>query len=353
MNFMENYIEESKISEWKELIINNPARLQQEKEVIQKYGSLFNPANLNSLTKDDFKSFLLMKNNRHWEGIHRQSNMLTDDMDRLRQALAILLDESQDLKERLDQLFPASKDSYIKGLGRAIATPVLMVVYPKKYGVWNSKSEAGLERLGLLPKFKSKDSFADKYLQVNEIFNELAEKYNITLWQLDEIIGCIALGNTPITMVENGDDLPITKDEESRIETYEEFGLESHLEDFLVENWDKLDLSKKYQILEKDGDIIGQQYVTQMGRIDILAKSKDGKEWLVIELKKGRISDQVVGQTLRYIGWISEHEAKPEEKVTGLIIVGEKDDKLICSLKAVNNIKLRTYAVSFRLSEES
>jgi len=227
------------------------------------------------------------------------------------------------------------------------------VTHPDKYGVFNSKSEAGLELMGLLPKFKSKDSFADKYLQINNILNELAEKYGVTLWQLDEIIGCIALGHTPITTSDSNNIPPIDKAEtaEDAEERYEEFGLESHLEDFLIENWDKLDISKQYQILEKDGDIVGQQYVTPIGRIDILAKSKDDKEWLVIELKKGMTSDRVVGQTLRYIGWIKEHLAESGDKVTGLVIVGEQDEKLTYSLKAVDNIKLRTYSVSFKLSE--
>ena len=37
------------------------------------------------------------------------------------------------------------------------------------------------------------------------------------------------------------------------------------------------------------------------GPIDILAISKDKKTLLVVELKKGRVSDNVVGQIQRYI----------------------------------------------------
>jgi hypothetical protein len=134
---MKNQIQENKINEWKQLILNNPKRLREEKEVIQKYGTIFNPVNLDNLTKEDFKSFLLLKNNRHWEGIHRQGNIITADMDKLRKGLKILLDESKNIKERLNFLFPPNKPNYIKGLGRAIVTPILLVVYPNKYGVWN------------------------------------------------------------------------------------------------------------------------------------------------------------------------------------------------------------------------
>ena len=348
---MKNQIQENKINEWKQLILNNPKRLREEKEVIQKYGTIFNPVNLDNLTKEDFKSFLLLKNNRHWEGIHRQGNIITADMDKLRKGLKILLDESKNIKERLNFLFPPNKPNYIKGLGRAIVTPILLVVYPNKYGVWNSKSEEGLKKLNLFPSFKAKEGFADKYVKINEVLNNLASKYKITLWQLDEIVGWIALGYPPIS----SDITPeIKEDLENReeLESYEDFGLESHLEDFLVENWEKLELGKKYSILEENGDIVGQQYFTPIGKIDILAKSKDGSEWLIVELKKGKSNDQVVGQTLRYIGWIKKNKAKGNEKVKGLIIVREKDDKLRYALQSVNNIDLMTYSVNFKLQKE-
>ncbi len=347
---MSDKIEEAKINDYKWRILNNPKRIGEEKSVIQEYGDLFNPANLDKLTKEDFKSFLLIKNNHHWEGIHRQSNLITSDMGKLRKGLKILLDENKSIEERLDFLFPPNGTNYIKGLGRAIITPILLVVYPDKYGVYNSKSEEGLRRMGLLPNFKSKDSFVDKYIRVNEILKELAFKYQITLWQLDEIVGWISLGNPPIGVDREENEITPPETEE-KIENYEDFGLESHLEDFLVENWEKLEFGKNYSILEEDGDVVGQQYITPIGRIDILAKSKDNKEWLIIELKKGRIGDQVVGQLLRYIGWIKKNKAGNGEKVKGLIIVGEKDDKLTYSVSAVDTIELMTYSVSFRLNK--
>jgi len=142
------------------------------------------------------------------------------------------------------------------------------------------------------------------------------------------------------------------KETEEAVESYEEFGLESHLEDFLVENWSNLDLGKKYSILKEDNEVIGQQYVTPIGRIDILAQSKDGTEWLVIELKKGKSADRVVGQVLRYIGWVQENEAKENQKVRGLIITKEKDDKLLYALKTLDHVDVMAYAVKFELRGE-
>lgn len=130
-----------------------------------------------------------------------------------------------------------------------------------------------------------------------------------------------------------------------------EFALESHLEEFIVSNWSSVNELKNYDILMEDGQQVGQQYVTPIGRIDILAKSKDGKEWLVIELKKGKNNDQVVGQILRYMGWIGANESKDGETIKGLIITRDNDDKLIYALKATQNISLMNYKVNFELKK--
>jgi len=95
--------------------------------------------------------------------------------------------------------------------------------------------------------------------------------------------------------------------------------------------------------------LVGQQYVTPIGRIDILAKDKKGKEWLVIELKKGKNSDQVVGQILRYITWVKENEASDGELVKGIIITREHDEKLKYAVRAVADVDLMTYSVNFTL----
>lgn len=74
------------------------------------------------------------------------------------------------------------------------------------------------------------------------------------------------------------------------------FALEEHLEEFLVQNWTQMELGREYDIYEEDGERVGQQYETDTGPIDILAISTDKKEFLVVELKRGRTSDVVVGQ---------------------------------------------------------
>ena len=62
-------------------------------------------------------------------------------------------------------------------------------------------------------------------------------------------------------------------------------------------------------------ELIGQQFQTDTGPLDLLAISKDQKELLVIELKKGRASDAVVGQIQRYMGFIKDEIAEDHQTV--------------------------------------
>src|SRR5258708_4611476 len=95
------------------------------------------------------------------------------------------------------------------------------------------------------------------------------------------------------------------------------FALEEHLEDFLVKNWAQTELGKEYDVYEEDGEK-GRQYQTDTGPLDILAISKDKKRLLVVELKKGRASDAVVGQTLRYMSFVQEMLAEKDQTVHGI-----------------------------------
>lgn len=143
----------------------------------------------------------------------------------------------------------------------------------------------------------------------------------------------------------------LTTDEEIAPEQSGVFSLEKHLEDFLVHNWQQTELAKRYNIYEADGET-GQQFKTETGNIDILAISKDRKELLVVELKKGRTSDQVVGQVQRYMGDIIAQYAEEGQTVRGAIIALEDSLRLRRALSVAPNIDFYRYEVSFQLKKE-
>jgi len=142
---------------------------------------------------------------------------------------------------------------------------------------------------------------------------------------------------------------PILQTKDSTIENPSVFALEKYLEEFMVTNWANTVLAEKYSILTEDGEVVGQQYETDTGPIDILAISKDQKTLLVIELKKGRASDVVIGQIQRYMGYVSEELAEDDQEVRGLIIALEDDIRIRRALAVTKGIDFFRYEVSFRL----
>jgi len=136
---------------------------------------------------------------------------------------------------------------------------------------------------------------------------------------------------------------------EERVEDLAAFTLEKHLEDFLVQNWAQTDLGKEYDIYTVDGEHVGQQYPTDTGPLDILAISKDKQTLLVVELKRGCASDVVVGQILRYMGYVKEELAEPGQQVKGAIIALEDDLKIRRALSVSPNIAFYRYQVTFKL----
>lgn len=142
---------------------------------------------------------------------------------------------------------------------------------------------------------------------------------------------------------------PVIVSNDPSVEDPSTFALEKHLEDFLVANWAHTELGKRYDIFELDGEKVGRQYPSDTGPIDILAVRKDKKELLVLELKRGRASDAVVGQVLRYMGYVQEELAEPGQTVRGVIIAFEDDVKLRRALAATPNVTFYRYEISFKL----
>jgi len=136
---------------------------------------------------------------------------------------------------------------------------------------------------------------------------------------------------------------------DSQIEDATVFALEKHLEDFLVKNWKQTELGKLYDIYEEDGELVGQQYPSDTGPLDILAISKDKSTLLVVELKRGRVSDNVVGQIQRYMGYVKEELAEPHQTVKGVIIGLEDDVRIRRALAVTQNIEFYKYKISFKL----
>lgn len=127
------------------------------------------------------------------------------------------------------------------------------------------------------------------------------------------------------------------------------FYMEKQLEDFIILNWDKTEFGKKYDLIFENGTLISQQFKTEIGYIDILARDKITNNYVVIELKKNQTSDDTVGQLSRYMGWIKKN--KKDDGVKGVIVAGQFDNKLDYARSMIPNTEVFLYEVDFKLKE--
>jgi Holliday junction resolvase-like predicted endonuclease len=73
---------------------------------------------------------------------------------------------------------------------------------------------------------------------------------------------------------------------------------------------------QQLEALEPGLRLVKRQLSTPAGRLDLLCKDINGNH-VVIELKPTQGTDQVVGQILRYMGWLKEEH--PEQKYEVLL----------------------------------
>ncbi|QOZ55153.1 endonuclease NucS domain-containing protein [Bradyrhizobium sp. CCBAU 53338] len=123
-----------------------------------------------------------------------------------------------------------------------------------------------------------------------------------------------------------------------------EFAFERDLQNYLVKNLHMVEPGLR---LYEDEGISGVQYPVGGRFIDILAVDHEGK-LVVIELKVSRSYDRVIGQLLRYMGWV-ERNIDGAKQVRGVIVANEisEDLKLACS--RIPDVRLIEYKIAFSL----
>lgn len=139
-------------------------------------------------------------------------------------------------------------------------------------------------------------------------------------------------------------------DEEVRIVTEgsDTFAYERDLQNYLARNLHHLEAGLR---LYEDEGLTGIEYNAGGRRIDILAIDKNGR-FVVVELKVSRGYDRVIGQLLRYMGWVEANlcEGKP---VRGMIIANEiTEDLVLATSHIADRVKLFEYAISFTIKQK-
>lgn len=187
-----------------------------------------------------------------------------------------------------------------------------------------------------LPATLEKSSFSQP---LQNSMRSIATVCDITKYE-DELSRLLGLANGTVTASDDrpSGDLAI-------------FALEKYLEDFLVSNWQVTPFGQTHNIYEVDGEQQGRQMQTDTGPLDILAESLDGKELLVIELKRGQAPSSVIGQILSYMAWVKESIAREDQSVRGIIIALDDDLRIRRALQMVNGVDFYRYEVKFSLNK--
>lgn len=129
--------------------------------------------------------------------------------------------------------------------------------------------------------------------------------------------------------------------QEPALQQYTSVSLEKDLKEYLAKN---------PHILEKGLTLIQKEFPTnEIGNIDLLLRDTKGFH-VVVELKRGRESDDVVGQISCYMGWVIKNKNK---KTRGIIVVNEPDQRLeYAVLPFSGSIKVKYYRVKFDISDD-
>jgi len=114
--------------------------------------------------------------------------------------------------------------------------------------------------------------------------------------------------------------------------------LEKDLRDYLAANPQKIEAGLK----------LVQEYPTDIGKIDLLLEDRKGR-LVVVETKKGRESDKVAGQILRYMGWLKR---QINRQVRGIIILDQPDERLEYAVYATRDIRIKSYKVRFEIADK-
>ena len=146
-----------------------------------------------------------------------------------------------------------------------------------------------------------------------------------------------------MVLAEAGNLLTSLVAQEAAPEDREDRLLESAIEDYIVGHWSETPFA------QAGVDLHDRQYAIPTGVVDLVGWQRASRSWWIIELKRGKAEDRVVGQLLRYTGWFREEALRPKEGLRGVILAREASDKLRYAVSEIPHAEVWTFDEELRI----
>ena len=294
----------------------------------------------------------------------------------IRQFFEILYDETRDVGERfkeaqdvIDHLQEMRNHELNKTfhsyIGLRFLSLLLAFRYPNKYNAikpreWRhfclyvdpefsipKKSSPGLQYQIFTEHIEALRHYIKELPEMNELRKKFTAGLNFQddefRWMTQDVIymGARAMDQESETVTMPSEALHTSKEEIDEEDEYgqptekDRFTFEKDLESYIVDNWRSIDFGEKLEIFIDSAGEIAQQFPTDLGPIDILARDNNGN-FVVIELKRDLVTEKVVGQMAKYMQWVEDNLAKKDGKsVRGLILAYRSNKAVNDAIRAL------------------
>lgn len=151
----------------------------------------WNPILKRKVTKNEIHNFFEESANL-WTLFELKKNWISEKSDDFNRYLSVLNDEKKSIFERYNLVCKKGEEENVFGIGRAITSSILNILYPGKCPVFNNASDKVLEYFGIHENKKHGESPAAKYTRFRLISSVLRDKYKFQdLVEVDCFVGYI------------------------------------------------------------------------------------------------------------------------------------------------------------------
>ncbi len=177
----------------------------------KRWKKWIDPVEFAQLSLNEIKNKFLEYYNKgmgRYPPIPIQRESIIRDMNRLKETLRFLLNETVPIKERINEILDSDSKYYINGLGQQTITSILMDLNPKHYATWNETTKKGLRFLGRYPEPPRGSDLGTWYVNVMESIEKIVKlKPELNHVEIDHflyIVSSTPQGENAVNALKNG-----------------------------------------------------------------------------------------------------------------------------------------------------